>query len=1143
MVLVSILLVTSVPIAVSGQQSSGVETFINCGGEAITDTWGRTWTADSQVPADGNVLETTAQDVLPPSQPRALPMADPMPYRTARFFRSNVSYTFPSPAGTNFFLRLHFTTAYMGPEAAAFAPKNCSFNVYVNDTLVLAGYSPLAKAQSIPEKPNPINQVVIEELILTSQDGTIAVSLSPISEAHYGFICGIEAVSTAGLYDKSLPPAYSGHTVRRINCGSTNDEVPPIRAGDRTMRWWSIDSECQTGVPLSTSAIGVTGDRDPFYVPVDVLRTWRYNDKDGVSYIFLALEKSRSYLVRLYFFEALGETRRREMNITVRGFGPAASAGDEATVTNYDVVRDGGRLAPAVVDLIFFLNSTTDLQIILWISEWTEIPEATVSGIEIIKLGRNGELTLADSGRVPESIIAGTFPTVDAGPVLLSFAEYPGNSELLSDWVKSNAEGFTNPCYPRAWSMIECTYGAVTAIDLSTARGVAGPIPARLGDLSALRELILSNQKFTGPIPDSLADLVHLEKLKLDGNIGLNGSVPASFGRLSKLEEFDVSGTVVGGPVPTALLDSPSLSVVAGESDLCAAGDATQKRLLKQCPEESEPPFRGRIVAAILGAVAGACVLVGAGVFVYFRKCRDDSFFGMMSSSDSGDAAKSMGPQTMKLGRPFTFAEIVKATNNFDHRRVLGSGGFGSVYEGHLPDGTVVAIKRGSAESRQGIREFQTEIRTLSNLRHRHLVSLVGYCEENGEMILVYEYMANGSLRDHLYADDEEWSLTKSSRQFVLDWRQRLMICVGAAKGLDYLHSGAQEMIIHRDVKSTNILLDDEWVAKVADFGLSKLGPSMNETHVSTVVKGSFGYLDPAYFKSQQLTEKSDVYSFGVVLLEVITARPPISQGAPGEQVSLVDWAKPSLLAGRVEEIVDQRLTNSYDVQSLRKVAEVALRCLNENREARPSMASVLPGLEDALILQETSGSVILDLPPRPPGSAHRSNLHPGQRVGLHDDNTPSSTNSADFHPYGASHHSHPLSSVSINHSHLHSVVSENPDYHNMDDDSMSGASDPPSMASPLTALHSVPSAELDMKCKRINLRPQAFSCYKDGYASSSILVRTWVCISTVVVAPAETDMNASSGSDLALHLMVLVATSSSRENEKRAKQGQLRAC
>ncbi|KAH7440598.1 hypothetical protein KP509_03G001200 [Ceratopteris richardii] len=313
------------------------------------------------------------------------------------------------------------------------------------------------------------------------------------------------------------------------------------------------------------------------------------------------------------------------------------------------------------------------------------------------------------------------------------------------------------------------------------------------------------------------------------------------------------------------------------------------------------------------------------------------------SAMKSKNVTRRASVSTLATGgsaRQFMLAEILDATRNFDATLIIGHGGYGKVYLGELRDGTKVAIKRGSHESQQGVSEFEAEIRMLSRLRHRHLVSLIGYCEEQNELILVYEYMAHGTLREHLYGP---------GAANPLPWTKRLEICIGAARGLHYLHTGANKVIIHRDVKTTNILLDENFVPKVSDFGLSKLVSEFDQTHVSTAVKGSFGYLDPEYFRMHQLTEKSDVYSFGVVLMEVLCARLPIDSTLPDEQVNLAEWVLFCKKKDSLRDIVDPHVADSLSQTCLMRFADIAQQCVQDEGRKRPTIGVVLWGLEQLL--------------------------------------------------------------------------------------------------------------------------------------------------------------------------------------------------
>lgn len=324
------------------------------------------------------------------------------------------------------------------------------------------------------------------------------------------------------------------------------------------------------------------------------------------------------------------------------------------------------------------------------------------------------------------------------------------------------------------------------------------------------------------------------------------------------------------------------------------------------------------------------------------------------ASSSDEEIKPSVGAE--RVCYRFSLAEIQLATKNFNEGLLIGRGGFGKVYKGLIDKGQrTVAVKRLNPNSRQGEREFLTEIDTLSELRHINLVPLIGYCNGHKEMILVYEYMACGTLADHLYKLPRDNS-TRSS----LIWKQRLDICIGVARGLEYLHTGCG--IIHRDLKASNILLDENFVAKVSDFGLAK--PEVRDkqqSHISTNVKGTPGYIDPYYTTTRKLIRKSDTYSFGVVLLEVLCGRRAVDSEVLEDEQILTKWARDKINKGEVDQIIDSTLREEISPNSLKTFVGIGGRCLDDEPKNRPTMSEVVLQLEFALKLHEGNQHLVLN--------------------------------------------------------------------------------------------------------------------------------------------------------------------------------------
>ncbi|KAG6581696.1 putative leucine-rich repeat receptor-like protein kinase, partial [Cucurbita argyrosperma subsp. sororia] len=338
------------------------------------------------------------------------------------------------------------------------------------------------------------------------------------------------------------------------------------------------------------------------------------------------------------------------------------------------------------------------------------------------------------------------------------------------------------------------------------------------------------------------------------------------------------------------------------------------------------------VIGIAVGSAFLVLCLIGVGTYAIQQKRRAEK--AQPHGNDSGDA-----PQ-LKGARWFSYDELKQCTNNFSTSNMIGSGGFGMVYRGTLKDGKVVAIKRAQQGSMQGGLEFKTEIELLSRVHHKNLLGLVGFCSEQGEQILVYEFMPNGTLRESL----------SGKSGIYLDWKRRLRIALGSARGLTYLHELANPPIIHRDIKSTNILLDERLNAKVADFGLSKLISDSGKGHVSTQVKGTMGYLDPEYYMSEQLTEKSDVYSFGIVMLELITAKLPIEKGKHivREVRTLMNKSDEEYYG--LKDIMDKSIiVNTTNLIGFGRFLELGMQCVEEAAAERPTMSDVVKAIESIL--------------------------------------------------------------------------------------------------------------------------------------------------------------------------------------------------
>uniref|UniRef100_A0A0D3ECU1 Protein kinase domain-containing protein n=1 Tax=Brassica oleracea var. oleracea TaxID=109376 RepID=A0A0D3ECU1_BRAOL len=417
--------------------------------------------------------------------------------------------------------------------------------------------------------------------------------------------------------------------------------------------------------------------------------------------------------------------------------------------------------------------------------------------------------------------------------------------------------------------------------------------------------LNLSSSGLTGTIADYIQNLTQLETLDLSNN-NLTGEVPEFLGNMKSLVFINLSRNDLSGLIPQALLRKGLLDP-QGNPRLC---------LSDSCIPPKSKPFPVAIVASLASVAIILVVLVLA--FVLKKKTR--SILGALQRPPSISSAVNVtnanppvSPIQMNKKR-FTYSEVIKMTNNF--QRVVGEGGF--------------AVKLLSQSSTQGYKQFKAEVDLLMRVHHTNLVNLVGYCNEGDHLALIHEYVPNGDLRHHLSG--------KGGRS-IINWGIRLRIALEATSGLEYLHIGCIPAMVHRDVKTTNILLEEQFKARLADFG--------GESHVSTMIAGTPGYLDPEYYRTSRLTEKSDVYSFGIVLLEMITNQPVIDQSRKKSHIT--QWVEFELISGDIRTIMDPNLQGDYDSHSAWRVLDLAMSCANPSSTKRPSMSQVVVELKECL--------------------------------------------------------------------------------------------------------------------------------------------------------------------------------------------------
>ncbi|KAJ8432635.1 hypothetical protein Cgig2_033508 [Carnegiea gigantea] len=548
------------------------------------------------------------------------------------------------------------------------------------------------------------------------------------------------------------------------------------------------------------------------------------------------------------------------------------------------------------------------------------------------------------------------------GVALMSFrASVLSSDGILQKWRPEDID----PC---GWKGVTCNVKSRRVIHLNLSHHkLNGQIPPDIGKLDWLEILELNNNNFYGKIPSELGNCTKLRAIDISSN-SLSGSIPSALGQLNNLIALNLSSNFLVGSVPSdGVFVKFAQASFVGNRGLCgkqinvackdAAGrsGASSNSSSSGQSQGDKKKYSGRLLISA-SATVGALLLVALmcfwGCFLYKKLGKQDA--KGLAVDGSGGASIVMFHGDL----PYSSKDIIKKLENLNEEHVIGFGGFGTVYKLVMDDGNVFALKRIVKVNDGFDRFFERELEILGSIKHRYLVNLRGYCNSPSSKLLIYDFLPGGSLDEALHGSAPHWNKVLNKRSELLDWDARLNIILGAAKGLAYLHHDCSPRIIHRDIKSSNILLDANLEARVSDFGLAKLLED-EESHITTIVAGTFGYLAPEYMQSGRATEKTDVYSFGVLLLEVLSGKRPTDASFIEKGLNIVGWpgAYPQLLVqlnflateDRQREMVDQQC-EGVQPEILDALLSVAVQCVSSAPEDRPTMHRVVQILESEVM-------------------------------------------------------------------------------------------------------------------------------------------------------------------------------------------------